>query len=63
VGTVPYNQKLSERRANSVASWLSSHGFNASKLNVVGKGKLEPKYDNKTEEGRHLNRRVEIRSN
>ena len=33
------------------------------RLNVVGKGKLEPKFDNKTEEGRHLNRRVEIRSN
>lgn len=63
VGTVPYNQKLSERRANSVATWLSVHGFSSSKLNVVGKGKLEPKYDNKTEEGRHLNRRVEIRSN
>lgn len=63
VGGVPYNQKLSERRAGSVAKWLYEQGLSMSRLNVVGKGKLEPKFDNKTEEGRHLNRRVEIRSN
>jgi len=62
VGGVPYNQKLSERRANSVAKWLSGKGFDASRLAPQGKGKLEPKFDNKTEEGRHLNRRVEITS-
>ena len=62
VGGIPYNQKLSERRAASVANWLSAHGYAASHLSVVGKGKLEPKFDNKTEEGRHLNRRVEIRN-
>lgn len=62
VGGIPYNQKLSERRAASVANWLSAHGLNISKFSVVGKGKLEPKFDNKTDEGRHLNRRVEIRS-
>lgn len=62
VGTVPYNQKLSERRAASVARWLSDHGYPAGRMEVVGKGKLEPKFDNKTEEGRHLNRRVEIRN-
>lgn len=62
VGGVPYNQKLSERRANSVAKWLMDKGFTG-KLDVVGKGKLAPKFDNKTEEGRALNRRVEIRSN
>jgi OOP family OmpA-OmpF porin len=63
VGTVEYNQKLSERRANSVAKWLYENGFAMSRLNPVGKGKLDPKFDNKTAEGRHLNRRVEIRSN
>jgi len=62
VGGVPYNQKLSERRAASVAKWLSDHGFDAKRLQPTGKGKLEPKFDNKTEEGRHLNRRVEIRN-
>jgi OOP family OmpA-OmpF porin len=63
IGGVPYNQKLSERRAASVAKWLTDHGFNASRLNPQGKGKLEPKFDNNTAEGRHLNRRVEISTN
>ncbi|GAB6127127.1 OmpA family protein [Humidesulfovibrio idahonensis] len=62
VGGIPYNQKLSERRAASVAKWLSDHGLDAKRLSPVGKGKLEPKFDNKTEEGRHMNRRVEIRN-
>ena len=63
IGGVPYNQKLSERRAGSVVKWLIDHGFSGPRLVPVGKGKLEPKFDNKTEEGRHLNRRVEIRNN
>jgi len=63
VGTVPYNQKLSERRSNSVVKWLTGKGFDASKLVSKGMGKLAPKFDNKTSEGRRLNRRVEIRSN
>jgi OmpA-OmpF porin, OOP family len=63
VGGVEYNQKLSERRAGSVAKWLSDKGFDAKRLAPKGKGKLEPKFDNKTEEGRHLNRRVEITTN
>jgi OOP family OmpA-OmpF porin len=63
VGTVAYNQKLSERRANSVVKWLAAKGLDAGKLVAKGMGKLAPKFDNKTAEGRHLNRRVEIRSN
>lgn len=59
VGSVEYNQKLSERRANSVTRWLMEKGFQG-KLRTEGKGKTEPKFDNTTAEGRHLNRRVEI---
>jgi len=62
IGTVAYNQKLSERRANSVVKWLTGKGFDGSKLAPKGMGKLAPKFDNKTAEGRHLNRRVEILS-
>ncbi|UOE38800.1 OmpA family protein [Chryseobacterium oryzae] len=39
-----YNQKLSERRANSVKNYLISNGVNASKLNAVGRGKKDLKY-------------------
>ncbi|HWR02493.1 MAG TPA: OmpA family protein [Humidesulfovibrio sp.] len=62
VGTDAYNQKLSERRANSVAKWIMQKGYSG-QLNIVGKGKSVPKFDNKTSDGRYLNRRVEITTN
>ncbi|GAB6126154.1 OmpA family protein [Humidesulfovibrio idahonensis] len=62
VGTVAYNQKLSERRANSVAKWISAKGYKG-QLKIVGMGKSNPKFDNTTSDGRHLNRRVEITTN
>ncbi|GAB7080266.1 OmpA family protein [Megalodesulfovibrio paquesii] len=61
IGTEKYNQGLSERRAASVVKYLSGKGVDASKLRAVGYGELKPKHDNKTREGRRLNRRVEIR--
>ncbi len=62
VGSVEYNQKLSERRANSVTRWIMAKGFKG-QLSTVGKGKSVPKFDNSTSDGRHLNRRVEITTN
>jgi len=62
VGTDAYNQKLSERRANAVATWIKNKGYKG-QLNIVGKGKSNPKFDNGTADGRHLNRRVEITTN
>jgi OOP family OmpA-OmpF porin len=62
IGTDAYNQKLSERRAAAVKSWLISNGISAGRLHSVGYGEAKPKYDNKTDEGRKLNRRVEIQS-
>ncbi len=61
IGTVEYNQGLSERRAASVKEYLVGRGVSAMKLTTVGYGELQPKYDNSTREGRRLNRRVEIR--
>jgi len=61
VGSVPYNQKLSERRANSVKAFFVKKGIDANRIQAVGFGKLNPRYDNKTAEGRRLNRRVEIK--
>ncbi|MCR4942703.1 MAG: OmpA family protein [Campylobacter sp.] len=59
IGTERYNQKLSERRANSVKNKLIELGVDPSKLNAVGHGELVPKVDNSTPENRAINRRVE----
>ena len=59
-GPEAYNQGLSERRANSVRSYLVSHGVDASRLTTVGYGESRPISDNATREGRALNRRVEL---
>ena len=61
VGTVAYNQKLSERRANSVKTYFVKKGVPAGSITAVGFGKLRPRFDNSTAEGRKMNRRVEIK--
>jgi OOP family OmpA-OmpF porin len=60
IGTDAYNQKLSERRADAVKSYLVAKGIPAEKIHVQGKGEREPVADNKTKEGRQENRRVDI---
>jgi len=45
IGTDAYNQKLSERRADAVRKYLSSHGIKDVRIKSVGKGKLEPVVD------------------
>ena len=59
-GSQDYNQKLSERRASSVADYLIDQGVAASAITVYGFGEMQPKSSNDTAEGRQLNRRVEI---
>ena len=59
-GAESYNQSLSERRASSVASYLSSRGVPSQRLITVGGGELHPVASNDTAEGREQNRRVEI---
>ncbi|WP_028586970.1 OmpA family protein [Desulfocurvus vexinensis] len=60
IGSDAYNQGLSERRADSVKKYLAGQGISADAMATVGKGESMPKYDNNTDEGRKLNRRVEI---
>jgi len=60
VGTPAYNQTLSEARARSVMAWLTQHGVAADRLTAKGYGLTMPVADNKNDEGRAKNRRVEI---
>ena len=60
IGSDAYNQKLSERRAHTVAEELEHDGISASRLTERGYGKRKPIADNKTEAGRARNRRVEL---
>ena len=59
-GSDQYNQRLSQQRAESVASYLLSSGVPADRLRTEGRGEREPRDSNDTEAGRQLNRRVEI---
>jgi OOP family OmpA-OmpF porin len=61
IGTQEYNQKLSERRANAVYRYLVSKGVSPSRMKTIGYGKLNPIADNSTDEGRAINRRVELK--
>ncbi|ABF42949.1 outer membrane protein, OmpA/MotB family [Candidatus Koribacter versatilis Ellin345] len=60
VGTDAYNQTLSEARAKSVMTWLTQHGVAPGRMTAKGYGKTMPVADNKTDDGRMKNRRVEI---
>jgi outer membrane protein OmpA-like peptidoglycan-associated protein len=59
-GSLAMNQTLSERRAQSVAAYLSSKGLNAKRIITVGAGPSHPIATNDTAEGRAQNRRVEL---
>ncbi|RYD76532.1 MAG: OmpA family protein [Sphingobacteriales bacterium] len=59
-GTEEYNMGLSERRAAAVKAYAVSQGVPSSRLITMGRGYAEPIGDNATEDGRTLNRRVEI---
>ncbi len=60
IGSAQYNMGLSERRADSVKAYLVKKGVPASSLTTKGFGLTQPKYDNRTEEGRRMNRRAEL---
>lgn len=60
-GSDVLNVSLSERRAGIVKGILSKEGFNATNLEVFGKGESEPIAENDTPENKSKNRRVSIR--
>ena len=59
-GAAAANQALSERRAQAVVGWLTTHGVAASRLKAQGFGASKPVADNGSEDGRAKNRRVEL---
>lgn len=61
VGSVAYNQQLSEKRAQAVNKYLQQNGISSNRLVAKGYGQERPVADNKTEEGKQLNRRIEFK--
>lgn len=59
-GSQEFNLDLSERRAEAVKSFLTSHGVPPDRIEAKGLGFSQPLVPNKTAEGRATNRRVEI---
>ncbi|MCK0189539.1 DUF5723 family protein [Arenibacter sp. F20364] len=60
IGSVPFNQKLSEERAHSVKTFLVEKGIESSRLTSIGYGESKPIATNMYKAGRAENRRVEI---
>jgi len=61
IGSESFNKNLSEQRAETVKRFLVAKGVASSKLSTVGVGSSNPVSDNKTAEGRSLNRRIEFK--
>jgi len=60
-GTEEHNMTLSKDRANAVKTYLVNTGVNPVNITATGYGTSDPVADNSTEQGRILNRRVEVR--
>jgi outer membrane protein OmpA-like peptidoglycan-associated protein len=61
VGNPRDNLILSQNRADAIKTYLVSKGIEGGRIKAVGYGDTKPAGSNKTEEGRMLNRRVEVR--
>ena len=59
-GARQHNMQLSRARADSVRTWLSTHGIDAGRMSARGYGPTQPAAPNETEEGRAQNRRIEF---
>lgn len=62
MGSASYNQRLSERRARTVYEYLIAQSIRADRLEgPIGHGEERPVASNETDEGRALNRRIELK--
>lgn len=60
-GNALFNLYLSKVRANSVRTYMTNKGIEPSRLSTAGWGHEKPMADNRTQEGRQMNRRVEFK--
>lgn len=60
IGSASYNERLSDRRGDSVANYLENLGVRGSRIQTYGLGESHPRASNSTASGRQQNRRVEI---
>ncbi|HVV55112.1 MAG TPA: OmpA family protein [Mucilaginibacter sp.] len=60
-GTAAHNMALSVDRANSVKTYLVNDGISPGNLDTKGYGTANPVASNRTEKGREMNRRVEVK--
>ncbi|GAK56215.1 OmpA family domain protein [Candidatus Vecturithrix granuli] len=60
IGSAEYNQRLSKHRAKAVADYLINRSVQPSRISRVGYGESRPVASNSTEQGRRLNRRIEL---
>lgn len=60
VGSDDFNQRLSEKRADSVRTYLVGQGISGDSVSAIGLGKADPVATNTTAAGRQQNRRVEL---
>jgi OOP family OmpA-OmpF porin len=61
IGTEKGNERLSLKRAVSVKNYLAARGVSANRMTTVGYGEANPIADNKTAQGRAMNRRIEFK--
>lgn len=59
-GSAAANLELSKRRVMSVVRYLVANGIESTRLKPFGYGESRPRAQNRTAEGRALNRRIEI---
>jgi outer membrane protein OmpA-like peptidoglycan-associated protein len=60
VGSTAYNMDLSQRRAQAAANFITGEGIDRARISTAGRGETEPVATNDSDEGRRVNRRVEI---